>query len=94
MPFHVMQGYRDTPYIHLRAHGLHAGSSVSPTAARSLCGLATAVEQLAQDITDDAESYQAALPAACGLSLAAIAARRARGTQYRERCTSALASQA
>ena len=58
-------------------HCLSSGSPTSPTAARSLCGLATAVEQLAQDITDDAESYQAALPAACGLSLAAIAARHA-----------------
>lgn len=56
---------------------------MSPTAARSLCGLATAVEQLAQDITDDAESYQAALPTACGLSLAAIAARHARDLAWR-----------
>ncbi|KAK9821741.1 hypothetical protein WJX81_001109 [Elliptochloris bilobata] len=50
-------------------------SPTSPKAARSLRGLAAAVEQLAQDITDDAESYQAALPTACGLSLPAIAAR-------------------
>jgi len=56
-----------------------AGSPASPAAGRSLRGLAAAAEALAQDIADDAEVYQAALPAACGLSLPAIAARRALG---------------
>ena len=56
-----------------------AGWPASPAAGRSLRGLAAAAEALAQDIADDAEVYQAALPAACGLSLPAIAARRALG---------------
>lgn len=61
----------------LRTLSWGAGMPTSPVANRSLRGLAAAVEQLAQDVADDAETYQAALPAACGLSLPAIAARHA-----------------